>query len=278
MSVVDAETVAAFLVESTRRARGRLWDEGVRRRELGTAPVGAPALDLIARRRLRGLPDGAVAALLGWAAGARGGERLDRVPTAREMLERQRRGRRCVSLVADEAARAHGDPRHPDGLSFAIHDLCHLEKLAAPEHHLGQVGFFDALARALDHPSLRDLEATLDAVWRSDRDYVAADMNGSAVFLFAILKMRLSMAVRRRLAAVEGRTPPTGGRLNDREREAAAAAIATLAEAMALPCELRHSAIAVSATRADPAAARALLAHFEQLGSRCLAEAAAPRA
>lgn len=42
------------------------------------------------------------------------------------------------------------------------------------------------------------LERGLDDTWRAERDYVIAHMNGSAVFLFAALKMRLNMAVRRR--------------------------------------------------------------------------------
>jgi NAD(P)-dependent dehydrogenase (short-subunit alcohol dehydrogenase family) len=45
-----------------------------------------------------------------------------------------------VCLLDDAAALAHGDPRHPNGLSFALHDLCHLEKFVDPEHHRGQVG------------------------------------------------------------------------------------------------------------------------------------------
>ena len=113
------------------------------------------------------------------------------------MLALQARGRRCVCLLDDAAARAHGDPRHPDGLAFALHDLCHLEKFVAPEHHAGQVGFFRLVERALETPAMAALDRALDDPWRADCDYIIADTNGSAVFLLAALKMRLGLAARR---------------------------------------------------------------------------------
>jgi hypothetical protein len=70
------------------------------------------------------------------------------------VLALQARGRRCVCLLDDAAALAHGDPRHRDGLAFALHDLCHLEKFVAPEHHAGQVGFFRLVERALETPAM----------------------------------------------------------------------------------------------------------------------------
>ena len=41
------------------------------------------------------------------------------------------------------------------------------------------------------------LDRALDDPWRADRDYIIADMNGSAVFLLAALKMRLGLAALR---------------------------------------------------------------------------------
>ena len=77
-----------------------------------------------------------------------------------------------MCLLDDAAARAHGDPRHPDGLTFALHDLCHLEKFVAPEHHAGQVGFFRLVERALETPAMAALDRALDDPWRADSDCV----------------------------------------------------------------------------------------------------------
>lgn len=257
------------MLERVQAARGRLWDEGAApagRTVAGAPPPSSPALSVFARRRVRGVPEPVCRGLLAWGRGERPVDLLEAVPAARAVLDRQARGRRFVSLVDDAAALAHGDPRHPDGLSFALHDLCHLEKFVAPEHHRGQVGFFRAVAGALKNPRFTALEATFDRTWRADRDYVIADMNGSAVFLFASLKMKLNMAVRRRLARDAGRPAPTTGPLDAAERAALVPALDLLFDALALPADLRAPAHATSARRDHPGGARLLLAHFQERG------------
>jgi hypothetical protein len=155
-------------------------------------------------------------------------------------------------LLDDAAALAHGDPRHPDGLAFALHDLCHLEKFVAPEHHAGQIGFFRAVEQALETPEMIALDRRLDETWRADRDYVIADMNGSAVFLFAALKIKLILAA--------GRASPADPAAGD-------AALDVLLNAMSLPGDAREAARAISRRRDRPAAARRLLDHFEAVAS-----------
>ena len=252
--MTDAETTAAFLLARVQATRGAMWDEG-RGRVQPPAPPSGPALRTFAERRVRGVPEDVVRGLFAWDRGERPVDLLSEVPAARQVLALQARGRRCVGLLDDAAARAHGDPRHPDGLTFALHDLCHLEKFVAPEHHAGQVGFFRIVERALDAPPMVALERELDDTWRADRDYVIADMNGSAVFLFAALKMKLAMAVRRRLQSDDP--------------AAAAPAIDVLLDALCLPDDVREAARAVSRRRDRPAAARRLLAHFEAAAPEC---------
>jgi hypothetical protein len=115
---------------------------------------------------------------------------------------------------------------------------------------------------------MRALDGDLDDAWRAERDYVISDMNGSAVFLFAALKMKLNMAVRRRLARAAGRPAPTSGPLDAPERAAVQPALDVLFEAMELPAALREGARAVSTRRDRPAEARLLLDHFEARAGR----------
>ena len=247
--MTSAEATASFLLERVRAARGALWDEG-RSRVQPPAPPSGPALQTFAERRVRGVPLAVVQGLFAWDGGGRPVDLLFEVPSARQVLALQARGRRCVCLLEDAAALAHGDPRHPDGLTFALHDLCHLEKFVAPQDHPGQVGFFRLVQRALEAPGFSTLDRQLDDAWRADRDYVIADMNGSAVFLFAALKMKLFMAVRRRF---------------DQE-DAAPSALEVLLQAMGLPGDVQEAARAVSRRRDRPAEARRLLDHFEAAG------------
>src|SRR6185312_1873981 len=251
--VTDAETTAAFLLARVQAARGAMWDEG-RGRVPPRAPPSGPALQTFAEQRVRGVPEDVVRGLFAWDRGERPVDLRFDVPPARQVLALQASGRRCVGLLEDAAARAHGDPRHPDGLPFALHDLCHLEKFVAPEHHAGQVGFFRIVERALNAPAMAALDSELDDSWRADRDYVIADMNGSAVFLFAALKMKLFLAVQRRFAGPDDRS------------DAAARALELLVEAMGLPGDVREAARAVSRQRDRPAEARRLLDHFEAVG------------
>jgi hypothetical protein len=90
-------------------------------------------------------------------------------------------------------------------------------------------------------------------------------MNGSAVFLFAALKMKLNMAVRRRLARDADRPVPTSGPLDAEEQAAVLPALDVLIESMGLPEGVREGARAVSTRRDRPADAQSLLSFFEGL-------------
>lgn len=263
----DASVVAAYLLERTRRRVGRRWDQGAQAAGWDVPRNATPELQVFAMRRVFGVPLDVSRGMLAWAAGARPGLIRRDVPHALDVLGAQADGKRWVSLLEDADAHAHGDPRHPDGLSFALHDLCHLEKFVDAAHHRGQVGFFRACCALISHPVWLDVEAGLDLRWQADRDYVFADMNGSAVFLFAALKMKLKMATRR-LVSHRNDSPPTAaaGPLLPREQARYLQLERALLAAMGLPESLQRDGSNVSARRDAPDAAARLLAYFEARG------------
>ena len=269
----DAELACTYVAARTHRKAGARWLQAQRTSPLALASR-APSVRLFADRELWRLPRAVPSALCAWADGARLVDLLFRVPTPRELLRLQSRGRRCVSLLDDDVPTAP----HEDGLAFAVHDLCHLEKFVDPAHHTEQVGFFALLDQGLDHPRFAALQATLDAAWIDDRDHVLADMNGSAVFLFLVLKNKLKLAVRRRIARARGGPPPSGGPLDPAEAEACAEAYGTLHEALALPDEAVDAARALSSRHDAELAAPRLLAWFRAVGEPRLAEPAPRRA
>jgi hypothetical protein len=262
-ATTQAELAATYIVSRLAARAGSRLKQGAWSVPLATAPLG-PSLDLVAHSRLVtvGLP--VARALVAWARGEVRVQRLDRVPRPLDVLALQARGERCVSLLADSEVTAP----HDDGLAFAMHDLCHLDKFIDPEHHTGQVGFFRAVHAATEHSAWDRFVARFDAAFVHDLEHVVADMNGSAVFLFAALKMKLKMAVRRRVARALGRLPaPGSGPLDDDENAAFAGELATLLSLIQIEGHVRDAAVSVRTRRDDPAAALAILRYFEARGA-----------
>jgi hypothetical protein len=200
-------------------------------------------------------------------------ELLTEVPSALALLRLQAEGRRCVSLLPHGVDTAP----HADAFAFAVHDLCHLDKFIDAEHHRGQVGFFACLHRAVLEPGWAAFEAGFDATFTRDWHHVAADMNGSAVFLFAALKMKLKMAARRRVAPLEGGRPDQGGPLTTNEARSYATFLEDLLHLLRLHGDVADAARRTSTRRDDPAAALTLLRYFEELGEATLRGLRAPQ-
>lgn len=260
-----AEQIAAYVLERVRARHPHTWRQARRRPEgeISRFPASAGAhLDTFRTFRITGISELAFAGL---ALVLRDFPvRMSRAalePT--ELLALQARGARCVTLLPDDV-KPPGP--HADGLDFVIHDLCHLAKFADPEHHVGQVGFFATVARAFADARFRSAEADLDEIWREDRAAVSADMNGSPVFLLAVLKMRLKMAARRSLARRKGVEPPTVGPATGEEELEFRRLLAPLLDAMDLPEPVRAAAVSTSARRDDPDGARLIVSYFEAVG------------
>jgi hypothetical protein len=261
----DAERAAHFIVEHVRETSGRTWKQGRRTPALACAS-SASALREVAEYRLRGVPDAAVHGLLVWCAGLPV-ELSFTVPTPLHVLALQAEGRRCVSLLRERVpGSVYAEP-----LAFALHDLRHLAKLAAPKHYVEQVGFFATLWRAMQTRAWTLFENELDQDWCADRDQVAADMNGSSVYLFAALKMKLKMAARRKLARAYALEAPSSGALSHAEEAVFFELQATLLDALGFSGASRTAAIATSARRDSADAATLLAGTFTEIGHAVLA-------
>jgi hypothetical protein len=263
------ELACEYITLHVRRTAGPRWLQGPLPTPLLNEP-SPPAVRLFAERRLLRIPEAVPRALIAWWRGVRRVELLFHVPTARDVLALQARGLRCVSLL-DE----HIDPApHADGLAFAIHDLCHLEKFADPAQHTAQVGFFAKVHRALEDPRFRAIEEKLDQAWESDRDHVVADMNGSAVFLLLALKSKLKMAIRRSLARARGDASAPRGPMLPEEQHAYDAALETLLEALDVRGPASDAARALSSRGGAPNAETTLYQHLYAAGEAALASEA----
>jgi hypothetical protein len=258
----DPERAAAYVIERARLLMGSRANQGKRKQALFHPET--PALAHLSEHRLCKVPERAVDALFAWARG-RTVELRNDVPPPSHLLALQARGQRCVSLLPESET-------HPaaSGFEFVIHDLCHLGKFLEPEHHLEQVGYFASLERSFARPAWCAVEERLDATWVEDRDRLAADMNGSAVYLFVVLKMKLKMAARRSLARTEGRAAPDQGPLDAGELALFSELESALYDALGLDGALRNAARHLTARRDAEDAAVAVRDHFEAVGREIL--------
>src|SRR5262249_49275756 len=151
-----AEQACEFVIARVKAQSGHRYHQGPRRPPLFSRSQ-APAIRFLAEHRLHRVPVAVARALVAWGDGFPV-ELLTSVPSATHVLELQSEGRRCVSLLPEGVATAP----HPDALAFAVHDLCHLDKLIDPEHYLGQVGFFSRLYAASARPSWSQFEDRFD--------------------------------------------------------------------------------------------------------------------
>jgi hypothetical protein len=270
----SAERAADYLVERARRASGAkfcqgAWDgafAGEAARLADELGNDCAALKFLTRYRVRCVPRRAVSGLFAWASGF-GVELYDDVPSPARVLSLQARGRRCVSLLPDGVSPAP----HASGLDFLIHDLCHLAKFVDPEHHEEQVGFFATLRGFSENARCRELEALLDAAFVEDRERLGADVNGSAVYLFALLKMKLKMAARRRRARLIGAPARVSGALDAGERAVFEELEAILYDALGFGAGLERAARETSARRDALASASLVSAEFRRRGRAVLA-------
>ena len=196
-----------------------------------------------------------------------GVELYDDVPSPARVLSLQARGRRCVSLLPDGVSPAP----HASGLDFLIHDLCHLDKFVDPEHHEEQVGFFATLRGVAEKARYAELEALLDPTFVADRERLGADVNGSAVYLFALLKMKLKMAARRRHARLAGILVRVSGALDAGEQAVFDELESRLYEVLGFEAELEGAARATSSRRDAVVAASLVRAEFRRRGRELLA-------
>ncbi len=254
----DVTRACAFVAEQARASAPHKWLQGARKPPFA-CDVDAADVRLFALQRVRSVPESAARGLVEAAHGRRPLHVLDRIVSSSELLAMQARGERCVSILTGAQA--------ADPLDFAIHDLCHLEKFVDEESYAGQVGFFASVHRG----NVEERFSHLDEKWKKDLEHVVADMNGSPVFLFAALKMKLKMAARREVARTRGTPENVGGVLDADEENVFERLLDELFDAIAFPAEGRRAGRAVSAKRDAPPDAMWLQNYFTSLGERELA-------
>jgi len=240
-----------YVLRGARQTAPRRWKQGSR-----TPPdspgMTEPAAQWLAERHVYRVEQHVAAGLLAWTRNERRLVALAHVPTPQQVLALQAIGWRCVSLLADEADCG----LQPSPFEFALHDLCHAEHFFDPAHHVAQVGFFAGLHQLGSAGAATDG----DDVWQADWNRVAADMNGSVLFLFSALRRKAQLRAAR-------------------QNRPAQEVLAPLWTALGLEGQTRETAERFSVHKDVPRSqveqdAALLTGHFAALGHAALARAA----
>ncbi len=116
------------------------------------------------------------------------------IPSARRLLEMQKKGSRCVTVLTSRESLSSFVLDKRDCLSFVIHDLEHAVNFYEDESlKNGQIGFYHFVDQLLKEKWISELlEKNPDNEFHHLLDYVIADMNAYSVhlvqYLYGILK------------------------------------------------------------------------------------------
>lgn len=112
------------------------------------------------------------------------------IPSSREVLEQQKNGRRCVTILTDAKRTRDYILGERDALSFTLHDLIHADHFYQDhEHTIGQKGFYRLMDQSLNEGHFGNL--LRQEGFSREFDYLISDMNAYPVHLMKCFKSAL---------------------------------------------------------------------------------------
>lgn len=139
-------------------------------------------VEIFTNYALKSTPLSVNRAILEWSYNNYKCELMFRIPSAREVLDQQKQGRRCVTTIIDSRISKYilGER---DALSFTMHDLIHADHFYHDNQcYQGQLGFYGLISSTLSYFDLSNEK------FAAEFDYVIADMNAYAIHLLKCLK------------------------------------------------------------------------------------------
>lgn len=128
--------------------------------------------------------------ILGWSTGKYGLELMFRIPRPAEVLNQQKQGRRCVTVVLEKEKAAKFILGERDALGFTMHDLIHADHFYHNNFtYQGQLGFYGFLDHCMNQQHFDDLLKI--EKFESEFEYLIADMNAYAIHLMKCFKSAL---------------------------------------------------------------------------------------
>ncbi len=147
--------------------------------------------DLFLNFNLKSFPASINRTMLNWMSGTWQIELFFHVPSARELLILQAENKRCITLVKDEKKIDTLILNKRDPLSFALHDMMHIDQyFNSKESSSGQLGFYRKCVPLYQNKKIKQKLKT-HSEFKTKFEYVTSDMNAYSIHLFKCLKHAL---------------------------------------------------------------------------------------
>lgn len=118
-------------------------------------------------------------------------ELMFRIPTPAEVLNQQKRGRRCVTVILEKTRASRLILGERDALGFTMHDLIHADHFYHNNNsYQGQLGFYGFLDHCVQENHFRELIA--NEKFASEFEYLISDMNAYAIHLLKCFKSAIT--------------------------------------------------------------------------------------
>jgi hypothetical protein len=128
--------------------------------------------------------------ILKWSTGDYGLELMFRIPLPGEVLNQQKRGQRCVSMILDEEKSSQYILGERDSLGFTMHDLIHADHFYHENKCFeGQLGFYGLLDFTYQRGDFK--EFMMNKLFVHEFEYLISDMNAYPIHLMKCLKSAL---------------------------------------------------------------------------------------
>lgn len=143
--------------------------------------------DLFNKFALKSTPPKVNRALLNFSTNKYPLELMFKIPTPREVLDQQKNGRRCLTLITKEKQMKDYILGERDYLGFCLHDLLHADHFYHSNlSYQGQLGLYKLLAFEMDKGVFDNLLE--NEKFEAEFEYIIADMNAYPIHLLKCLK------------------------------------------------------------------------------------------
>lgn len=163
------------------------FEPNIQKRLIGIETLG----ELFTNFALKSTPEIVNRALLSWSRGHYPLELMFRIPSPGEVLDQQKSGRRCVTVLTNKQRVSQYILGERDYLSFTMHDLIHADHFYFHnECYIGQLGFYGLLDHSIKKGHFDEL--LKKTAFKNEFEYFISDMNAYAIHLMKCLKSAMN--------------------------------------------------------------------------------------